>query len=43
VKVHGVWTENALNQFRDFLNRRRLDPSDDELMTILRCAKAWGD
>ena len=39
MKVHGVWTENALNQFRDFLTRRRLDPSDDELMTILRQAK----
>jgi hypothetical protein len=39
VKVNGVWTEKALNQFRNFLNLRRLGPSDDELMTILRQAK----
>jgi hypothetical protein len=39
VKVHGVWTENALKQFRDFLTRHRLDLSDDELMTVLRQAK----
>jgi hypothetical protein len=39
VKVHGVWTEKALNQFRDSLKLRRLAPSDDELMTILRQAK----
>ena len=38
-KVNGGWTENALNQFRDFLTRRGFRPSDDELMTILRCAK----
>ena len=36
VKVNGVWTENALNQFRDFLQRRGLDPSEDELMAVLR-------
>jgi hypothetical protein len=39
VKVHGVWTEKALNHFRDFLKLRGLAPSDDELMTILRQAK----
>jgi len=38
-KVNGGWTENALNQFRDFLTRRGFRPSDDELITILRCAK----
>jgi hypothetical protein len=36
VKVNGVWSENALCQFRDFLQRRGLDPSDDELMLVLR-------
>lgn len=39
VKVHGAWTEKALQQFRDFLTRRGLTPSDEELMTILRRAK----
>ena len=39
VKVNGVWTENALNQFRDFLSRRGCRPSDDELMTVLRYAQ----
>ena len=39
MKVHGVWTEKALNHFRDFLKLRGLAPSDDELMTILRQAK----
>jgi len=38
-KVNGVWTENALNQFRDFLTRRGFHPSDDELITVLRCAQ----
>ena len=39
VKVHGTWTNDALHQFRDFLKRRGLDPSDDELMAILRHGK----
>jgi hypothetical protein len=39
VQVHGVWTDKALNQFRDFLQRRRLEPSDDELMAIVRAAQ----
>lgn len=39
VKVHGTWTDDALNQFHDFLKRRRLNPSDDTLMAILRQAK----
>ncbi|HVO92176.1 MAG TPA: hypothetical protein VMT22_05015, partial [Terriglobales bacterium] len=39
VKVNGAWTENSLKQFRDFLKRRRLEPSDDELMTLLGQAK----
>jgi hypothetical protein len=39
VQVHGVWTDKALNQFRDFLKRRRLEPSDDALMAILRTEK----
>jgi hypothetical protein len=38
-KVNGVWTENALNQFRDFLTRRGFHPSDDELITALRRAQ----
>lgn len=38
-KVNGVWTENALNQFRDFLARREFRPSDDELITALRRAQ----
>jgi hypothetical protein len=39
VKVHGTWTEAALNQFRDFLKRRGLDPSDEALMATLRQAR----
>ena len=39
VKVHGVWTEQALQQFRHFLKLRELDPSDDDLTAILRQAK----
>ena len=38
-KVNGVWTKNALNQFRDFLTRRGFHPSDDELITVLLCAQ----
>ena len=38
-EVNGGWTENALNQFRDFLTWRGFRPSGDELITILRCAK----
>jgi hypothetical protein len=38
VQVHGVWTDKALNQFRDFLKRRGLDPSDEALMAALRQA-----
>jgi hypothetical protein len=39
VKMHGVWGEKTLNQFRHFLKLRRLDPSEDELMAILRQAQ----
>jgi hypothetical protein len=39
VKVHGAWTEKALNQFRHSLKLRRLAPSENELMTTLRQAK----
>jgi hypothetical protein len=35
-KVNGVWTDEALHQFKDFLRSRRLEPPDDELMMILR-------
>jgi len=38
-KVNGVWTEKALEQFREFLRLRRFDPPDDELMMILREAR----
>jgi hypothetical protein len=37
--VHGVWTESALKHFSDFLQRRRLAPSSDELLAILREAR----
>jgi hypothetical protein len=40
VKVNGAWTEKALDQFRHFLRLRELAPSDDELMAVLRDAKA---
>jgi hypothetical protein len=39
VKVHGAWTEQALEQFRHFLTLRKLAPSEDELMTVLCQAK----
>ena len=39
VKVHGVWTEKALDQFRHFLKLRRIEPTDDELTVVLRHAK----
>ena len=39
VRVHGVWTEKALNQFREFLKLRGIEPTDDELIRILRAAK----
>ena len=39
VKVHGHWTDQALDQFRHFLRLRKLAPSDDELLAALRQAK----
>src|SRR3954464_12786980 len=39
VRVHGVWTENALNQFREFLKLRRLEPTDHELIRFWAQAK----
>jgi hypothetical protein len=39
VKVHGMWTDEALHQFCGFLKRRGLDPSDEALMTSLRQAR----
>ena len=39
VKVHGVWTEKALDEFRHFLKLRRVEPTDDELIAVLRHAK----
>src|SRR4030095_9000461 len=39
VRVHGVWTEKALNQFREFLKLRGIEPTDDELIRTLRAAK----
>ena len=35
VKVQGLWTDDALHQFRHFLNLRRIFPSDDELLGAL--------
>jgi hypothetical protein len=39
VKVHGVWTETAVDQLRDLLKRRGLEPSEDDLMAALRQAQ----
>ena len=40
VKVQGLWTDGALQQFRHFLNLRRIFPSEDELLGALQGAKA---
>lgn len=39
IKVHGAWTEQALQQFRHYLRLCGLTPSDEELMTALLQAK----
>jgi hypothetical protein len=39
VKVHGLWTDASLKQFRHFLHVRRLEPTDDQLMAVLAHAK----
>ena len=39
VKVQGSWTDGALQQFRHFLNLRRIFPSDDEVLGALQGAK----
>jgi hypothetical protein len=36
VKVNGAWTDQALEQFRHFLKLRNLDPSETELLAVLR-------
>jgi len=35
VKVQGLWTDDALHQFRHFLNLHLIFPSDDELLGAL--------
>ena len=39
VKVNGLWTDASLKQFRHFLQIRRLEPTDDQLTTVLAYAK----
>ena len=39
VKVEGAWTDEALAQFRHFLNLRRFSTSDTELLGVLRQAR----
>ena len=40
VNVQGLWTDDALRQFRHFLNLRRIFSSDDEVLGALQRAKA---
>lgn len=39
VKVNGTWTEPALEQFRHFLELRKLAPTSDELQAVLEHAR----
>jgi hypothetical protein len=39
VKVHGTWTDKALDQFRHFLQLRNVAPSKNELFAVLQQAK----
>lgn len=39
VKVHGSWTEKALEDFRKYLNRKGLFPSDGEVLRVLERAR----
>lgn len=40
VKVHGSWTDEALADFRKYLARKGLSPTDGEILETLELAKA---